>query len=333
MCHVIQYAFEHCHHHQRWEPAIPCCQGFNEVRRVCNIGHHQIVFTRYLDEGKPTCCRRCLDRQIAWNKQALYVMLIRLKAATIAQRCGEAELAWRYETWRKQSSKELLRIVRQYNYVAADAEEIRDLYEDEYDADWKYPLPLAEVQAQLRGLNEQANLSDAYLEHDFWRNRQSNNDGWVTLSDDDNNSEAETVIHGDQAMTDRDESEEDDGGNSAEEDGEMTDDDHVTDADVATARELLAQYTNPPQDPMVVRSNNGDNTLEGLGPQDHSDGQPESATTLTHTEPDPDPNFEALHNNNDTPGRRDSHDSLRSLFEDSEPNNQDHAGDDAHPSQ
>ncbi|MCJ1266627.1 hypothetical protein MMC22_006512 [Lobaria immixta] len=298
------------------------------------MGHCQIVFTRYLDEGKPTCCRRCLDRQIAWNKQALYVMLIRLKAATIAQRCGEAELAWRYETWRKQSSKELLRIVRQYNYVAADAEEISDLYEDEYDAGWKYPLPLAEVQAQLRGLNEQANLSNAYLEHDFWRNRPSSNDGWVTLSDDDTNSEAETVIHGDQAMTDRDESEEDDGGNSAEEDGEMTDDDRVTDADVATARQLLAQYTNPPQDPVIVRSNgahNGDDILGWPRQQSNNDGHLGSATAPTDTNLNPNP--EALRNNDGIPSRRDSHDSLRSLFEDSEPTEQDTADDDAHPSQ
>lgn len=250
-------------------------------------------------------------------------MLIRLKAATIAQRCGEVELAWRYETWRKQSSKELLRIVRQYNYVAADAEDIRDLYEDEYDAGWKYPLPLAEVQAQLRGLNEQPNLNNAYLENDFWRDRPRRDNGWVYLSDDGTASEAETVIHTDRAMTDQDDSEEEDGGNSAEEDGEMTNDDRVTDADVATARQLLQQYTNSPQDPIIDNTND---TIEQLGQQDHNDGYPESATTPTHTRTEPNPNSEALPNNDGTPRRQGSHDSLRSLFEGSESTDPDTAG-------
>ena len=67
--------------------------------------------------------------------------------------------------------------MRQYGYEAPDqaaGEDITNIEEDLVDAGWHFPVPAAELAAQLRDLNERANryyfLSP---ERSFWLDRPS----------------------------------------------------------------------------------------------------------------------------------------------------------------
>ncbi|MCJ1464089.1 hypothetical protein MMC07_002701 [Pseudocyphellaria aurata] len=83
-------------------------------------------------------------------------MLIKLKAATIGR--SDEELDWRANTWRTQRSREFFRMTRSCGYQYVDVQGVGNIDENEVDVDWQFPLPLAEVQAQLRELNEQTTL-------------------------------------------------------------------------------------------------------------------------------------------------------------------------------
>lgn len=65
--------------------------------------------------------------------QSLYIMLIKLKAATMSRQCGNAELNWRFETWRKQQVKVQARLLQTYNYESFFDEDVGNINENEYD--------------------------------------------------------------------------------------------------------------------------------------------------------------------------------------------------------
>lgn len=105
-------------------------------------------------------------------------MLIRLKAATMARPCTDEELRWRYQTWSNQSVKELVRLTQSFGYVARDRDVVQagNVMENEHDDGWHYPLPEAEVQAQLRDLNERVSRGGEHPQVDFWLDRQDMNE-------------------------------------------------------------------------------------------------------------------------------------------------------------
>lgn len=56
-------------------------------------------------------------------------------------------------------------------YEVDDDGEVGNINEDELDTDWRFPLPQAEVQAQLRHLHELASEGIRYPEEEFWHSR------------------------------------------------------------------------------------------------------------------------------------------------------------------
>lgn len=91
----------------------------------------------------------------------------------MVRRYSDVELTWRYRTWRKQLVKELVRMMLRFHYEPhhLDVELAGNVNEDEHDSGWRFPLPLVEVQGQLRDLNARLNADDQYTEWDFWRER------------------------------------------------------------------------------------------------------------------------------------------------------------------
>ncbi|MCJ1462920.1 hypothetical protein MMC07_001524 [Pseudocyphellaria aurata] len=64
------------------------------------------------------------------------------------------ELGWRFSTWRTQYRKEVIRMHRTYGNEPQNIDIPRNIAEDEFDADWHFPLPQPEVKAQLDDLAE-----------------------------------------------------------------------------------------------------------------------------------------------------------------------------------
>lgn len=175
MCHVIKHIYQNCHHRHHWELVLPCYQGFNGVSNQCNVRNYEFVCCRYLPEGQPLCCETCLCCKLQWLKQAFYVMLIRLKAATMDRSLSDAELDWRFRTWRTQSVRERHRLIRECGHETNE-EAVGNTDEDEIDEGWRFPLPQAEVRAQLRDLNERSDRGDSHAAEDFWIERPGSNE-------------------------------------------------------------------------------------------------------------------------------------------------------------
>ena len=113
----------------------------------------------------------CMRRLGQLLKQAHYVILIKLKAATMSRPCGHAELDWRYDTWLKQYKKELIRLVRAYHYLGYDNGELGNIDENEYDEGWRFPVPQEEIRLQRGELNERFDRGDETPEYDFFLDR------------------------------------------------------------------------------------------------------------------------------------------------------------------
>lgn len=171
MCHVVQLAYQFCHHHHHYEPALPCDEGFDNDICRCNVRNHQVVYTRYIPE--PRCCTPCLNIRTAWLQQAFYVKLIRLKAATIGRSHSDAELDWRFETWKKQANKELYRMILTCGHPVNHHEFAGvNIEEDEVDEGWSFPLSRENLHSQLTELNERYNRGDTNPEREYWCDRR-----------------------------------------------------------------------------------------------------------------------------------------------------------------
>lgn len=148
-------------------------------------------------------------------------MLIKLKAATIGR--SHEELDWRVNTWRIQRDRESYRLMRTFGYQWVDEAGVGNIDEDEVDADWQFPLPLAEVQAQLRELNEQIDRLGPRAMVNFFYNRPY--DAEIALD----NNEVEGTDDGDPQMTSEVE--------ATDDDQEMTDADLSEEEDTDFAEE------------------------------------------------------------------------------------------------
>lgn len=187
MCQLIRHYYRHCYHHHHWELANACCEGFNADVNKCNILNHQEISRKELPPGEPLCCLTCLNDKLGLLKQAFYVMLIRLKAATMVQPPPAYSLERRWQRWKTQSANELLRTVRQYGYETPDRATTRNIEGNLFDAGWHFPVPAAELAAQMRDLNERSDRRDLTPERDFWLDRPSshNNEDEEMAEDDD----------------------------------------------------------------------------------------------------------------------------------------------------
>lgn len=145
-------------------------------------------------QGQQLCCETCFTTKKYLLKQALYVMLIKLKAATMdrSQPISDAEMDWRYRDpeldfryriWRTQWAKEASRLTRSCGYEANDEEVVANVDEDEFDAGWYFPLPQAEIRAQLSDLNGRSDRGIQYPEEDFWLDRPDSNQMAETRSE------------------------------------------------------------------------------------------------------------------------------------------------------
>ncbi|MCJ1464091.1 hypothetical protein MMC07_002703 [Pseudocyphellaria aurata] len=173
MCHVIRHVYRHCEHHHHWELAIACYRGFDTTRQECKVHNHECIRETYVHREEPLCCEDCLLIKTQWIEQALLIMLIQLKAATMTRpNTSDEELRWKFRTWRTKCQKEIIRTFRLYGYDAADGEFVpQNPNEDEFDADWHFPVPQAEIQAQLRDLTDRIRDGDVHAQHDFWWDR------------------------------------------------------------------------------------------------------------------------------------------------------------------
>ncbi|MCJ1465254.1 hypothetical protein MMC07_003870 [Pseudocyphellaria aurata] len=171
MCQVILHIFRHCSHTKRWELVNPCDRGFRTNPDGCRADNAQIIYERRLPRSQPLCCSSCVVTKVQWIQQALFVMLIKLKAATMVGSHSDEELGWRFRTWRTQYHKELVRMYRTYGYEPEGIEIPANVAEDEFDPDWHFPVPQAEVQAQLRDLTSRALARDSHGAEDFWWER------------------------------------------------------------------------------------------------------------------------------------------------------------------
>ncbi|MCJ1268571.1 hypothetical protein MMC22_008459, partial [Lobaria immixta] len=97
----------------------------------------------------------------------------------MSRQCGNAELEWRYETWRKQENKEVIRLHRTYNYELHDLHDLHDegelgnINENEYDGGWAFPVSQEEVREQLMDINERVDREIESPEYDFFMDRPS----------------------------------------------------------------------------------------------------------------------------------------------------------------
>lgn len=115
------------------------------------------------------CCLNCLNRKLGLLQQAFYVKLTHLKAATMDEQHSHEELTWRYEVWRKQSTKELYRLVRQYNHDAVcNTAELGDISQNDFDVGWTFPISRAELQEGMNDLNERHDRGDSHAELDWF---------------------------------------------------------------------------------------------------------------------------------------------------------------------
>lgn len=180
-------------------------------------------------------------------------MLIRLKAATMSPSTSDAELRWRFQTWRRQYLKEIWRMAVTCGYtpVLPSGETAGNIDEDEVDAGWHYPLPREELHAQFLDLSERLERMpglDAAIE--FWQDRtDTDEEVETTMAIHDTESEAETADEGetdnstvdgvevtdedDQEMTEEGENEdEDEADNRTEGEVEATDEENQEMTDV-----------------------------------------------------------------------------------------------------
>lgn len=312
MCLVVQHAYRKCHHHHHWEPAIECDSGFNSTREECNVGDHQVIRGRYLPNGHPLFCRTCFNMKVQWIRQAFYVMLIKLKAATVAQSSGTAELEWRYRTWKVQYAKELLRLALSCGYPVPDASLAGNVNEDELDPDWHFQLPQALVRAKLRYLNERFSSGVARPAEDFWQDRPNlDYDPMTILSDEEtSDEESEETTEEDDDEGERASITDDEGDSRSEPSGreehncvcgedpcvcrleETTD--SISPADIAAAGTLLNLFMNTYRDIAVYRPTDADNNdnppeeqSDGEDDDDDTPGPPESSLNPpTHPESD-----------------------------------------------
>lgn len=106
-------------------------------------------------------------------------MLTKVKAATMAGPCSDAELDWSYNTWAKQGVKELVRTIQSNGYEACDqdVEQAGNMNEDGHDKGWYFLVPEAEVREQLRDINGRVNRGDDNPQHSFWLDRPDANEG------------------------------------------------------------------------------------------------------------------------------------------------------------
>lgn len=331
MCHVIQRAYRRCRHHHHWEVAIPCEQGFDGTLLRCNVGTHEVIRCRYLP--RPLCCIPCLGAKIDWLNQAFYVMLIRLKAATMNPSISDAELNWRFRTWRIQSVKETYRLTWALGYDVANVEAVGNVNEDEVDVGWHYPVTQEELHAQLSDLNERIDRGDEYAALDFWFDRpDTDEEAQATIADNSTEREVEATDEGheemiddeDQEMTEEGESEnEGEADNSTEGEVEAIDgeDEEMTDEGEGEGEGEDADKTEEEDDGGSESANDeisvadlqlARTLLDILGP-------PETVTSPAPAEPDP----SSEGPDNGTPRSQHSHSSLHSLFEEPQPNNQD----------
>ncbi|MCJ1464090.1 hypothetical protein MMC07_002702 [Pseudocyphellaria aurata] len=170
MCQIILHVYRHCHHTDRVELVNPCDGGFEPAG--CRIDNAQIIREQHLPRRRPLCCPSCLKTKVQWIQQALFVMLIKLKAATMTgPPHSDEELGSRFRTWRTQYHKELIRMFRIYGYEPEGIDVPKNVDVDEDDPDWHFALPLPEVQAQLRELMESILEGDLHPEEDFWWER------------------------------------------------------------------------------------------------------------------------------------------------------------------
>lgn len=95
--------------------------------------------------------------------------------AELDWRYRDPELDFRYRTWRTQWAKESYRLIRSCGYYADDEEGVANVYEDEFDEGWYFPLPQAKIRAQLSDLNERSDQGQQYPEDDYWRDRPDPN--------------------------------------------------------------------------------------------------------------------------------------------------------------
>lgn len=187
----------------------------------------------------------CMRRLGELLKQAHYVILIKLKAATMSRPCGDAELDWRFDTWLKQYRKELIRLVRAYHYRANINGELGNIDENEYDEGWRFPVPQEEIRLQRRELNERFDRGDETPEYDFFLDRPNMVEEVVEVvhgtadSDESTEIEVEATDDDDQDMAGAG-----DGPNMAEEVMEVVD---LT-ADASTESEVEATDDNDPDD-------------------------------------------------------------------------------------
>lgn len=109
-------------------------------------------------------------------------MLIRLKAATMVSPPPAYSLERRWQRWKAQSRKELIRTVRQYGYETPDEALAGNVEEDLFDAGWHFPVPAEELAVQMRDLNQRSHQGDISPERAFWLDRPSAHD--EEMSDD-----------------------------------------------------------------------------------------------------------------------------------------------------
>lgn len=261
-------------------------------------------------------------------------MLIRLKEATRNPSISDAELNWRFRTWRTQSVKEAYRLTRTSGYEVAHLEAVGNIDEDEFDAGWHYPVPREELHARLLDLNERLHRGDDHAASDFWLDRpDTDEEAQATIADNRIGREVEATDEGyeemiddeDQEMTEAGESEnESEADNSTEweveatdeEDEEMTDEGEGEGEDADLMEEEDDGGSESASDDISVADLQAARTLLGiLRP-------PETATSPARAEPDP--NSEGADNtSNGTPRSQHSHSSLHTLFEEPQPHNQD----------
>ncbi|MCJ1466084.1 hypothetical protein MMC07_004703 [Pseudocyphellaria aurata] len=172
MCQVIHHVFRHCGHIDRWELVNPCDSGYRIHPEGCRADNAQVIYERPLPRGQPLCCSSCMLRKVRWIQQALFVMLIKLKAATMTGNHSDEELGWRFRTWRTQYRKEVTRMYRTYGYEPDGFDIPRNVAEDEFDPDWHFDLPQPEIQAQLDNLTDRILEGNLHADEDFWWERR-----------------------------------------------------------------------------------------------------------------------------------------------------------------
>lgn len=158
---------QRCCHVHSIELLTPCHMGFDYRACQCYIRNNEVLYTE-ITGNWPLCCVPCHEMKQERLKLIMQEKLIRLKAATMAQRLSVAELDQRFSKWKLQCSKLSCRMGQWYGYQIYYDTAPSNLDEDETDPGWQFPLGKQAIRTQMRDLNRRDGL---YPELGFWRDR------------------------------------------------------------------------------------------------------------------------------------------------------------------